>query len=286
MPWVRAEAVRSLYNSGYTPGMIDLLTSHAKIFATRIWILDNSGSMAIGDGYRIVETADRRVEGQTVSRWEELKQMVVDQAEVAASLNLFTEFRFLNYPGDVVGCQSFAVGKGSNARQEIMETRNIMLRANPIGTSNFQAPLSMVAQKIREMEHALTAANQKVSIVIVTDGVPTDESGSESSLQPGDEFVETLRSLENLPVWLVIRLCTNDKQVVDYWNNLDTIVELQLDVLDDHLSEAKEISRHNKRLNYALPLHRYVSVFETDKVVIHWPLFLHLLTLLIVASAD
>lgn len=249
-------AIQALYRAGYTPGLLDLLTSHAKHFAARIWILDNSGSMAIGDGYRIVETADRRVEGQTVTRWEELKQMVVDQAEVAALLNIFTEFRFLNDPGEAVGCRSFSVGTGTDIQQEIMNARTLMLKAKPTGASNIQAPLKTIVQRIQQLRNRLVLSHRRVSIVIATDGVPTDEDGSENSQIAEDDFISTLRSLEDLPVWVVVRLCTSQKRVVNYWNSLDAQVNLQLEVLDDHLSEAKEIARHNKWLNYALPLHR------------------------------
>ncbi len=87
---------------------------------------------------------------------------------------------------------------------------------------------------------------QKVAIVIATDGLPNVRHS----------FVEALRSLEGLPVWIVIRLCTDDDKVVEYYNNLDSQLELSLEVLDDWEMEAKEVYEHNKFLNYTLPLHR------------------------------
>ena len=53
----------------------------------------------------------------------------------------------------------------------------------------------------------------------------------------------TLRRLKNLPVWVVVRLCTDDPRMVTYWNNIDSEVELNMDVIDDPLGEAKEIFR-------------------------------------------
>lgn len=263
-----AATLHNLLRAGYTPGLVTLLTSHADHFAARMWILDNSGSMAIGDGFRIVETADHRTEGQTVTRWEELTQMVADHAEVAASLQLFTEFRFLNDPGPNVGSQTFAVGTGkANMQQEMMQVRSLMLRAKPLGASSIQTPLKMVAQRIRQMRNRLILSNRRVSIVIVTDGVPTDEDGTERSDVAEQDFLATLRSLEGLPCWVVVRLCTNEKSVVDYWNKLDELVDLQLEVLDDHLNEAKEVARHNKWINYGLPLHRCREMGIYDRVV-------------------
>lgn len=60
----------------------------------------------------------------------------------------------------------------------------------------------------------------------------------------------------NCSVWVVIRLCTDEQPVVDFYNALDSVLELPLEVLDDHLNEAKECHQFNSWLNYALPLHR------------------------------
>lgn len=59
-----------------------------------------------------------------------------------------------------------------------------------------------------------------------------------------------------MPVWVVIRLCTNVDEVGDYWSNVDRILELNMDVLDDHVGEAVQIYSMNKWLTYGEPLHR------------------------------
>ena len=92
-------------------------------------------------------------------------------------------------------------------------------------------------------------------IVLATDGLPTDRDG-----YIGDdvdaEFLSALKSLEGLPVWLVIRLCTDEEKVTKFYNDLDGKLDLNLEVLDDFLGEAEEVHRHNKWLNYCLPMHR------------------------------
>ena len=223
--------------------------------------------MAIGDGYRIVETSDQRIEGQRVTRWEELTQMVIQQVEIAASLKLFTEFRFLNDPGSSVGSQTFAVGTGGRVQQEIINARNLMLKSKPTGSSPIQVPLRIVAERIRQIRKQLVLSGRRVTVVIVTDGVPTDEDGSDSNPAAEDDFMDALRGLEGLPVWVVVRLCTSEKRVVDYWNNLDVRLDLALEVLDDHQSEAKEVTRHNKWINYALPLHRCREMGCQNRIV-------------------
>lgn len=53
-----------------------------------------------------------------------------------------------------------------------------------------------------------------------------------------------------------MRLCTEEFQVVDYWNNIDNQLELDIDVLDDQLGDAKQVQQHNGWLTYGEPLHR------------------------------
>ena len=64
--------------------------------------------------------------------------------------------------------------------------------------------------------------------------------------------LETMRCLKNLPVWVVIRLCTNDNNMTQYWNGIDSEVELNMDVIDDPLGEAKEIHKYAFQLLFLL----------------------------------
>merc|ERR1739844_260959 len=72
---------------------------------------------------------------------------------------------------------------------------------------------------------------------------------------------------EGLPVWLVVRLSTDDEEVVNFYNGLDEELELSMDVLDDFCGEAEEIFEHNKWLNYGLPLHRLREMGFHDRVL-------------------
>ena len=44
--------------------------------------------------------------------------------------------------------------------------------------------------------------------------------------------------------------------MVEYWNNIDSQLELDIDVLDDLVGDAAEVSRTNSWLTYGEPLHR------------------------------
>jgi hypothetical protein len=85
--------------------------------------------------------------------------------------------------------------------------------------------------------------------------LPTDANGNESDAIRSD-FVYALKAMEGLPIWLVIRLCTDEPNVRSFYNKLDSLLELNLDVIDDFIGEAKEVHRCNKWLTYGLPLQR------------------------------
>ena len=64
-----------------------------------------------------------------------------------------------------------------------------------------------------------------------------------------------MRPLKQLPVWVVIRLCTDEDKMVDYWNNIDSVIELNMDVIDDPLGEAREIHRLVRATVRAICIH-------------------------------
>lgn len=55
---------------------------------------------------------------------------------------------------------------------------------------------------------------------------------------------------------VILRLCTEEKDIIDYWNNIDQQLELEIDVLDDQLGDAKQVYEVNRWLTYGEPLHR------------------------------
>ncbi len=50
--------------------------------------------------------------------------------------------------------------------------------------------------------------------------------------------------------FLLCRLCTDEPAIVRYWNNIDTELELEMDVIDDLCGEAAEIHENNPWLTY------------------------------------
>jgi len=241
---------------GYTDGLIKSIARSNMQFPLRIWIVDNSGSMMKGDGHRLVGQRNN-VRYVSCTRWDEIKETVEYHARIAALLEAPTVFRLLNDPGRMAGPQQFSIGE--RGPDFIADDLNIALNtintASPTGVTPLSDHVREVKANVEAMKEELVRTGQKVVIVIATDGLPSNAYGTSDSAAL-NEFKDCLRSLEGLPVWIVVRLCTDEDSVVDFYNNLDSQLELSLEVIDDFTGEAEEVCEFNKWLNYALPLHR------------------------------
>jgi Mg-chelatase subunit ChlD len=250
--------MRELEEHGFTKGLVEAMLRDKEAFALRIFLVDNSGSMSTNDGHSIVETGrQHEIKFLPCSRWKEMQETIDYQASVAALLKNPTEFRMLNDPGRSHGPQKFSIGEQSDTLidAELDVARSTLMSCDPHGVTPLVQHLKDIRCDIEALEPTLRRNRTKVLLVICTDELPSDNQGiSTRSIQ--QEFVAALRSLAGLPVWLVVRLFTDEKAIVQYYNNLDSQLELNLEVLDDLAGEAKGVHTHNKWLNYALPLHR------------------------------
>ena len=257
---VPEEQIRQLTNQGYTRGLANSLSHTIKNFPLRIWVVDNSGSMQNTDGHRFVETKrSQDVKVVNCSRWNEIKDCIEYHAQMAASLEAPTTFRMLNDPACGPNSQQFGIAETSTdsrvIQEEVDRAITIMKTAQPGGVTPLVQHIEEIRQSVKELEPQLRADGCRVAIILATDGLPTDERGyGGKAIQ--QRFLEALRGLEGLPVWVVVRLCTDEEDVVEFYNDLDGQLELSLEVLDDFLEEAKEVHDCNPWLNYALPLHR------------------------------
>ena len=131
-----------------------------------------------------------------------------------------------------------------------------VLEGSPAGDRPLCHHVNEVAKQLNIIAPELRAAGKNAALIIFTDGEATD----------GD-ILAALRPLHDLPVWVVIRLCTDEESVVKYWNHVDSELGLKMDVLDDPMGEAKEIQRLNYWLTYGTPLHRLREFGFTAKEV-------------------
>jgi len=247
-----------LKGQGYTDGLIKSIARSNMQFPLRIWIVDNSGSMMTGDGHRLVHTGQRNdVRFVSCTRWAEIQETVEYHAQIAALLGAPTVFRLLNDPGRMAGPQQFSIGE--RGPDFIADDLNIALNtirsASPNGVTPLSDHVREIKANVEAMKEELVQMGQKVVIVLATDGLPSNAYGA-SNATTLKEFKDCIRSLEGLPIWIVVRLCTDEDNVVEFYNDLDSQLELSLEVIDDFTGEAEEVYEFNKWLNYALPLHR------------------------------
>ena len=247
-----------LQQQGFPTGLAMALAESArKRYPVRFWVVDNSGSMRANDGVELRGT-DTNLTVVKCTRWKELQGTIHYHSQLAGFLQATTVFRLLNDPGVHAGPQEVAVasvGAPQSISEQVASIHSVMTRSEPQGVTPLTFHLEEIKQYIQRMSLQLQGAGQKVVIVLATDGLPSNQQGDDNTFVR-QAFTNTLKSLQALPVWIVVRLCTDDRQVVDYYNELDAKLELPLEVIDDYFMEAKEINKVNPWLNYALPLHR------------------------------
>jgi hypothetical protein len=120
-----------------------------------------------------------------------------------------------------------------------------LLDGSPNGGTPLCYHIREVINEIAIAAPQLRSNNQRAVVVIATDGESSDGS-----------MAEAMAPLKHLPVQVVVRLCTDDDKICDYWNNIDKELELGMDILDDLKGEAEEIAENNNWLVYGEPLHR------------------------------
>lgn len=236
------EKIKYVRDLGLPKGIGDQLIASTRDFAMRYWIIDNSGSMKAQSGHRVVRGAGGREGMVACSRWEELGEGIKWHAAMAAHLHAPTEFRLLNAPSGFAG-KTVACGYGDGDSE--VELVDRMIQSEPDGATPLCQAIRQVTAEIRSREASLRGAGKRAVVVIASDGAASD----------GDVHA-ALRPLKSLPAWVVVRLCTDDDAVVQYWNRVDEDLELDMDVLDDLAGEAAEVTEANPFLTYAAPMHR------------------------------
>lgn len=149
----------------------------------------------------------------------------------------YSEFRALN------GHPAITVGNHATYGNRMGDMSGI-LEDSPSGGTPLCRHIREVIAKVTTLRADLERNGQKAVLMIATDGESSD----------GD-LAAAMAPLKHLPVWVVVRLCTDQSSIVDYWNNIDENLELDMDVLDDLGGEEEEIRKVNPWLTYGPALH-------------------------------
>ena len=231
-------AVRQyLESESYPPGLIEECITSTKKYPMRFFICDDSGSMMTMDGNKIVLNPNKPGIGIHVkcSRWDELGTSMRFHAKLAEISGTFCQFKFLN--GPTITFPRDLEGNG-------VATLDSVLSGSPGGGTPLCRAILDVEREIGTVASTLKSTGQNAVITIFTDGEATDGN-----------LVNAMKPLQLLPVWVVIRLSTDEDKVVNYWNNVDDELELQIDVLDDLSAEATQVQGLNPFLVYTESLH-------------------------------
>lgn len=95
----------------------------------------------------------------------------------------------------------------SDIMQDVQNAKSVMNKCSPNGVTPLISHILEIQESIMAMAPELMDEGKRVAIILATDGLPTDAHGAHSELVR-EQFVQALRLLEGLPVWLVVRLCT------------------------------------------------------------------------------
>jgi len=204
-----------------------------------LWLLDSSSTMRVRDS-RVV-CSDGMTSIDDVSRWRELRDCISFHSYMASKCWIRSHFWLLN-DDDRSTTRKFHLCCGSpNDVANELSCLNATLNQSKL--SNDECPLTYQLQelikKITKVAHSLVSNGETVTVVICTQGVPTDEEG-ETSRDVQRSFWSAMKKLSKLPVKIVVRLCTGDESVCDVYNMMDARVK-NIDVLDDYWGEVIEL---------------------------------------------
>lgn len=235
----------ALRKQGYPQGLAEELGRSRHAYPHRFWVVDNSGSMRASDGTELRQKSSGGFMEVQTTRWKELQGCVDYHIDLANLVEAPTVFRMLNSFGS--SSPEFTVGDSDP--MAVDRAKSILIQSEPKGVTPLKAHLDEIAFRVRALQ------GQQAVVVLATDGLPSNDQG-ETTPREKNEFIQALKAMQSLPVWIVIRLCTDNDNVIDFYNGLDAVLELPLEVIDDFWSEGREVREANPWLVYGLPLHR------------------------------
>lgn len=254
---------QGLTSLGVPFGLSQLIGEEDQMIGLRIFLLDNSGSTSSYDGKYLEPGSGGKMNMVTCSRWQEIKRMALEQARCQIAMGTPCEFVLLNpISGRANGVLQEGVDIYSinpcqgNTQGQLANLDRMLNNVRPNGATPLAHSLRQIHERIRTVHGDLARQGLRTVLVIATDGLPTSGGYVPTDAAKG-EVVQVLRQLSiDLPIFLVIRLCTDDDDVVAYYNRIDEEEELPLEVIDDLESEAKEIREQgNDWLTYTPMIH-------------------------------
>lgn len=262
------QQLQNLIDSGVPAGLARLILEEDRQIALRIFLLDNSGSTSHPDGQYLEPAPSNGGKPgmmclRQCTRWEEIVHLSMEQAKWNLLLGTPCEFVLLNplARGEQLepGVDYQRIDTALSACESQLEAlRSMLSLTGPRGVTPLTDRLKKIRARLRPEAPELARRGQRVVLVLATDGLPTSTRSAQSGDSERRELVRELRTLSlELPMHIVVRLCTNDDSVAAFYNDLDGEEELELEVIDDMVGEARELRKvGNRWITYSPLVHR------------------------------
>ena len=209
-------------------------------------VLDNSGSMLndIDDGAIFKESDDGKItKVKNVSRWEEACSKLTQIMNYNLARGMPTRYYHLNPKIR----EHWELNKDYLEVIDSKPSESLLKRFLSKNNVRGNTPLDKITNFL---SLSLYNNQEKICYCIITDGQPNDKTLFEESIR---------KMCQKNQIFMVINLCTDDKSIIDYYNELDSNIGTEisgLDVVDDFEGEYKEIiSKGNNFIVYTYQLH-------------------------------
>lgn len=197
-----------------------------------VFIFDDSGSMNAPVMDSPLNNSNSLLKA---TRWDELQYFAKISLEIATLFN-------------PEGCSIYFLNKKPSPIRNV--SRESELRRLFLDRPRGFTPLPSVLDQVLN-DHKQSLSEQKLLILICTDGEPTDHSGNRAIPQ----FKQSLLNRDS-SVFTTIVACTDDDSCIEYLNRWDHQIR-NLDVIDDYRNERKEI-RAAQGIHYQFSFGDYV----------------------------
>lgn len=137
------------------------------------------------------------------TRWAELGESVLTTAEISLALGVRSDFCLLNPTPSgqffTVGYDDGHISIPPNTLCDMQQLSEVM-KESPHSRTPLTEAVDRITSMIAPVAEKLVAKGQRIAVVIATDGLP-DNSTS---------FLRSLQQLQQLPCWVIVRLCTDE----------------------------------------------------------------------------
>ncbi|KAL7528456.1 hypothetical protein ACHAWF_002566 [Thalassiosira exigua] len=236
----------SLGSLGLPPGLVSEAYHNYQRCEARYWLLDNSQPMNAMDSHLGRPNEERgsfdRIDG--IMRWEELEECVRFHADMASRCWIPSTYRLVNDPrsgrGEWRPSRGFELCMG-RSRDVPSEMRDLHDALTNVPLDQRRCPLrhcvQALVEDLEEDADRVSARDRHFTVIICTQGRPTTKEGGTGERVLRD-FEEKLAQLSELPVKIIVRLCTDTEEVRDMYNTMDSRFDC-IDVLDDFWGEVR-----------------------------------------------